>query len=140
MLRRLEVDADAMSNVATTKATKPWIGSAREAKTRQGMACPVGNGRRKRAKRLGAKMHLASRQQAMFDPDQSVGYAGVMPAAPHRALHQWARPTNHRERVNHPWSQRVSRLVRESLSFSKKRSNHLGASTLFICHGNLTRA
>src|SRR6266581_1962942 len=82
MLRRLEVDADAMSNVATTKATKPWIGSAREAKTRQGMACPVGNGRRKRAKRLGAKMHLAFRQQAMFDPDQSVGYAGVMPAAP----------------------------------------------------------
>ena len=35
--------------------------------------------------------------------------------------------------------QRVSRLVRETLSFSKKLANHIGAITYFICHYNLTR-
>jgi hypothetical protein len=36
--------------------------------------------------------------------------------------------------------QRVSRLVREALSFAKKLAKHIGAIKLFICHYNLTRA
>jgi insertion element IS1 protein InsB len=36
--------------------------------------------------------------------------------------------------------QRVSRLVREALSFSQKLANHIGAIALFICHYNLTKA
>jgi Transposase DDE domain len=36
--------------------------------------------------------------------------------------------------------QRVSRLAREALSFSKKLANHIGAIKLFICHYNLTKA
>jgi insertion element IS1 protein InsB len=36
--------------------------------------------------------------------------------------------------------QRVSRLVREALSFSKKLAHHIGAiNKMFICHYNLTR-
>jgi IS1 family transposase len=51
-----------------------------------------------------------------------------------------ARKTNHIERFNNTLRQRVSRLVREALSFSKKLANHVGAIKLFICHYNLTRA
>ena len=66
---------------------------------------------------------------------------GVRPAAQHRAISQVARTTNHIERCNNTLRQRVSRLVREALSFSKKlTSHHIGAITLFICHYNLTRA
>jgi insertion element IS1 protein InsB len=36
--------------------------------------------------------------------------------------------------------QRLSRLVRETLSFSKKLAYHIGAIKYFICHYNLTRA
>jgi hypothetical protein len=36
--------------------------------------------------------------------------------------------------------QRLSRLVRETLSFSKKLTHHIGAIKYFICHDNLTRA
>jgi insertion element IS1 protein InsB len=36
--------------------------------------------------------------------------------------------------------QRVSRLVRDTLSFSKKRANHIGAMKFFICHYNLEKA
>jgi insertion element IS1 protein InsB len=51
-----------------------------------------------------------------------------------------ARQTNHREQFNNTLRQRVSRLVREALSFSKKLANHGGAMKLFICHDHLTRA
>jgi len=51
-----------------------------------------------------------------------------------------ARKTNHIERFNNTLRQRVSRLVREALSFSKKLVNHIDAIKPFICHYNLTRA
>ena len=64
----------------------------------------------------------------------------VIPAAQHRAISKLARKTNHIERCNNTLRQRVSRLVRDALSFSKKLANHIGAMKLFICHYNLTRA
>jgi insertion element IS1 protein InsB len=36
--------------------------------------------------------------------------------------------------------QRVSRLVRSTLAFSKNVENHIGAIRYFICDNNLTRA
>jgi insertion element IS1 protein InsB len=67
-------------------------------------------------------------------------YAGVIPAAQHRAISKLARKTNHIERFNNTLRQRVSRLVREALSFSKKLAHHVGAIKLFICYYNLTKA
>jgi insertion element IS1 protein InsB len=34
----------------------------------------------------------------------------------------------------------MSRLVRDTLSFSKKLANHIGAIKFFICHDNLAKA
>jgi IS1 family transposase len=62
-----------------------------------------------------------------------------MPAQRHRAITQQARKTNHLERFNHTLRQRVSRLVRDTRSFSKKLANHIGAIKFFICHDNLAR-
>jgi insertion element IS1 protein InsB len=67
-------------------------------------------------------------------------YEKVMPAARHKAISTWARKTNHIERFNNTLRQRVSRLVRETLSFFKKLAHPIGAIKLFICHYNLTRA
>jgi len=64
----------------------------------------------------------------------------VIPAERHKAITKQARKTNHIERFNNTLRQRVSRLVRETLSFSKKLANHIGAIKYFICHYNLTRA
>ena len=33
----------------------------------------------------------------------------------------------------------MSRLVRETLSFSKKLAHHIGAIKYFVCHDNLMR-
>jgi insertion element IS1 protein InsB len=90
-----------------------------------------------------ASSHTLSRMQnarSSFYTAQYGEYEGVRAAAQHRAISQLARTTNHIERCNNTLRQRVSRLLREAWSFSKKLTNHIGAITLFICHYNLTRA
>jgi deferrochelatase/peroxidase EfeB len=47
--------------------------------------------------------------------------------------------SSHIERSNNTLRQRVSRLVRETLSFSEKLANHIGAIKYFICCYNLTK-
>jgi len=111
-----------------------------DARSRQVIAFHVGNRSRKSAKRLWAKISEAYRQHATFYTDQYVVYTGVIPSAQHKAISKLARKTNHIERFNNTLRQRVSRLVREALSCSKKLTNHIGAIKLFICHDNLTRA
>ncbi len=140
MIQRLEVEADEMASFVQKKANKQWISIAMDAKTRQVIAFHVGDRSRKSAKRLWAKIPEAYRQHATFYTDQYVVYAGVIPAAQHKAISKLARKTNHIERFNNTLRQRVSRLAREALSFSKKLTNHIGAIKLFICHYNLTRA
>jgi len=83
---------------------------------------------------------LVDREQATFHTDQYEAYQGVILAVQHKAITKKARQTNHLERFNNTLRQHVSRLVRHTLSFSKKLANHIGAIKYFICHDNLTRA
>jgi insertion element IS1 protein InsB len=119
MLQRLEVEADEMASFVQKKANKQWIWIAMDATSRQVIAFHVGDRSRKSAKRLWVKIPHAYRQHAMFYTDQYVVYTGVIPAAQHRAISKLARKTNHIERFNNTLRQRVSRLVREALSFSR---------------------
>jgi insertion element IS1 protein InsB len=140
MIRRFEVEADEMSSFVQKKANKQWIWLAMDARTRQLLAFHVGDRSRKSARKLWSKIPKAYRQQATFYTDQYVVYEGVIPAAQHRAINKKARKTHHIECFNNTLRQRVSRLVRSALSFSKKLANHIGAIQYFICHYNLTRA
>jgi insertion element IS1 protein InsB len=140
MIQRLEVEADEVASFVQKKANKQWIWIAMDATSRQVIAFHVGDRSRRSAKRLWAKIPEAYRQHATFYTDQYAVYEGVMPAAQHRAISKLARTTNHIERFNNTLRQRVSRLVREALSFSKKLAHHIGAMKLFIYHDNLTRA
>ena len=54
----------------------------------------------------------------------------------HKAVVKETGLTNHIERFNNTLRQRVSRLVRKTLSFSKKLENHIGAIIYFINHYN----
>jgi insertion element IS1 protein InsB len=113
---------------------------AMDAKTRQIMAFHVGDCSRDSAKQLWAKIPIEYREQAIFHPDHYAAYPGVMPPAQHKAITKHARKTNYIERFNNTLRQRVSRLVRETLAFSKTLANHIGAIRSFICHDNLTKA
>jgi insertion element IS1 protein InsB len=140
MLQRLEMEADEMSSFVKKKAYKQWIWIAMDAKTCQVVAFHVGDRSRRSAKRLWTKIPTAYRRHATFYTDQYVAYARVIPAVQHRAISKLARKTNHIERFNNTLRQRVSRLARDALSFSKKLVHHIGAIKLFICHYNLSRA
>jgi insertion element IS1 protein InsB len=111
-----------------------------DTKTRHVIALHVGDRSRQSAQQLRAKMPEAYRHHATFYTDQYVVYEGVIPAAQHKVISKLARKTTHIERFNHTLRQRVSRLMREALSFSKKLANHIGAIKLFLCHYNLTQA
>ena len=110
-----------------------------DARTRQVIAFHVGDRSRESARQLWAQIPWVYRAQATFHTDQYDAYSGVIPAERHKAITKHARKTNYIERFNNPLRQRVARLVRETLSFSKKLAHHIGAIKYFICHDNLTR-
>src|ERR671930_701969 len=139
LIQRLEVEADELASFVQKKANKQWVWIAMDAKSRQIIAFHVGDRSHTSAEQLWAKLPPSYRQHATFYTDQYVLYAKVIPAAQHKAISKLARKTNHTERFNNTLRQRVSRLVRDALSFSKKLANHIGAIKLFICHYNLTR-
>ena len=139
VMSRLEAEADEMWSFVQKKANKQWVWIAMDATTRQIIAFHVGDRSHESGKELWANIPSVYRAQAMFHTDQYAVYKGVIPAGQHRAITKKSRKTNHIERFNNTLRQRVSRLVREALSFSKKLANHIGAIKYFICHYNLTR-
>jgi insertion element IS1 protein InsB len=72
---------------------------------------------------LWEKIPTVYQERALFYTDQYEVYKGVIPSAQHRAISKLARRTNHVERFNCTLRQRVSRLVRATLSFSKNLAN-----------------
>jgi insertion element IS1 protein InsB len=121
------------------KANKQWLWLAMDTKTRQIIALHVGDRRRDSAKALWSEIPAVYQEHAIFHTDQYEVYNGVIPAERHKAITKHARKTNHIEHFNNTLRQRVARLVRETLSFSKKPANHIGAIKYCICHYNRTR-
>ncbi len=140
MIQRLEVEADEMASFVQKKSNKQWIWLAMDAKSRQIIGYYVGDRSRKSARKLWANIPKVYRQQATFYTDHYVVYKGVIPAAQHQPIGKVSRKTNHIERFNNTLRQRVSRLVRSALSFSKKLANHIGAIKYFVCNYNLLKA
>jgi insertion element IS1 protein InsB len=110
-----------------------------DATTRQVLACHVGDRSGQSAAALWEKIPAVYQERALFYTDHYAVYTGVIPAAQHRPITKLARKTNPVERFNCTLRQRVSRLVRATLSLSKKLSNHIGAIRYFICDYNLTK-
>lgn len=135
-LLRLEAEADEMWSFVGKKANRQWVWIAIDAESRQSLAFQVGDRSRKSAQKLWKRIPLIYRQQATFDTDDWEAYKGVIPASQHRVCAKGSGRTNIIERFNCTLRQRVSRLVRETLSFSKSLSNHIGAIKYFICHYN----
>src|SRR5262249_28293675 len=115
---------------------KQWIWLAMDATTRQIIAFHVGDRSRESAKALWSAIPEVYQEHAIFHTDQYEVYRGVIPAERHKAITKQARKTNHIERFNNTLRQRLARLVRATLSFSKKVENHIGAIKFFICHYN----
>ena len=139
ILHRLEAEVDELWSFVGKKANRQWVWIAMNAVTHQIIAFHVGDRSRQSAEALWGKLPTGYQEHATFYTDCYEVYKGVIPPAQHRAITKLARKTNHDERFNCTLRQRVSRLVRATLSFSKKLANHIGAIKYFICDDNLTK-
>src|SRR5512144_398377 len=140
LIQRLEVEADELLSFVKHKKNKQWLWLAMDVKTKQVIAFSVGDRSKRSARKLWKAIPDRYKQNTIFYTDQYEGYPGIIPATQHRAIAKHFRRTNHIERLNCTLRQRISRLVRATLSFSKKLANHIGAIHYFICHYNLTLA
>jgi insertion element IS1 protein InsB len=140
ILQRPEAELDEFWSFGGKKANRQWLWIAMDATTHQVLAFHVGDRSQASAQQLWANVPARYREQAVFYTDQYAVYKGVIPPTKHRAISKLARKTNQVERFNCTLRQRVSRLVRGTLSFSKNLTNHIGPIKYFICDGNLTKS
>ena len=107
---------------------KVYIWLAIDRTTREIIGGYLGDRSRESAKKLWKSLPGVDRQCAVAYTDFWESYKTVIPRKRHRAVGKETGQTNQVERLNNTCRQRISRLVRESLSFSKKMENHLEES------------
>jgi insertion element IS1 protein InsB len=131
---RLEAEADELWSFVGSKANKRWVWIAIDVETRQVLAFHIGDRSRRSARALWRKVPAPWRECARFATDDWEAYKGVIPEGQHGVYAKSDGKTNIIERFNGTLRQRVSRLLRTSLSFSKRLKNHIGAIKYFLCH------
>jgi IS1 family transposase/transposase-like protein len=129
---KLTIECDELWSFVFSKENKFYVWLAIDRKTREIVGCYIGDRSRASAKKLWASLPAVYRQCAIAYTDFWVSYEKVIPSKRHRAVGKETGQTNHVERLNNTFRQRISRLVRKSLSFSKNVENHIGAIWYFI--------
>lgn len=130
------MECDELWSFVGTCQEKVWVWLALDKKTREIVGFAVGKRDESGARALWESLPAVYRQCAVCYTDFWKAYQAVIPAQRHRAVGKNTGLTNHVERFNNTLRQRVSRLVRRTLSFSKSLTNHIGAILFFINHYN----
>ena len=118
------------------KGNKQWIWLALDIETREIVGVHIGDRSEQGARKLWDSLPNVYRHCAVAYTDFWRAYNLVFPAKRHKTVGKESGKTNYIERFNCTLRQRVSRLVRKTLSFSKKLENHIGAIWFFIHHYN----
>lgn len=133
----LLLEADELWSFVQKKENKRWIWLILERRTRQIIALHIGDRSQNSANALWAKVPLSVKSQALVLTDKWEAYGLAIPTAQHTACQKQSGQVSLIERFNCTLRQRVSRLVRLSLSFSKNDWFHEEAIKYFISHYNL---
>ncbi len=133
---RLTIECDEMWSFVGSKKHKQWIWLALDIQTKEIVGVYVGERSRNGAEGLWQSLPPLYRQCAVCYTDFWSAYNQIFPESRHQAVSKTSGKTNAIERFNCTLRQRVSRLVRKTLSFSKKLENHIGAIWYFIHHYN----
>jgi insertion element IS1 protein InsB len=133
---KLTMQLDEMWSFVGHKRVKQWIWLALDADTREVVGVHIGDRSRHSAQHLWQSLPGVYRQCAVAYTDYWEAYQSVLPRKRHRPVGKDTGKTAYIERFNNTVRQRVGRLVRRTLSFSKKLANHIGAIWSFIHHYN----
>ena len=125
-----------MWSLVNDKGNKQWIWLALDVITREIVGVYVGARSKQGARQLWNSFPGIYRQCAVAYTDSWEAYGCIFPQQRHHAVGKKTGQTSYIERFNCTMRQRVSRLVRKTLSFSKKLDNHIGAIWMFVHHYN----
>jgi insertion element IS1 protein InsB len=123
----LILECDELWSFVGSKAKKQWVWLAMDRSSREIVGVHVGSRDEIGAFKLWDSLPDCYTDAVCFT-DALPAYKAVIYGARHRV----GKGTQHIERFNGTLRQRVSRLVRSSLAFSKKLVNHVGAVWLFV--------
>ena len=137
---RLTIECDEMWSYVGHKGHKQWIWLAIDIDNKNIVGVYVGHRDKQGAQGLWDSLPPIYRQCAVAYTDFWDAYRAIFPSKRHRPVGKDTGKTNHIERFNCTMRQRISRLVRKTLSFSKKLENHIGAIWYFIHHYNASLA
>ena len=129
-------ELDELWSFVQAKAQPLWLWVALCRRTRQIVAWSLGDRSEQGAADLRAALPPGYRRCATRS-DLWRAYRAAFPARIHRCCAKKEGQTCHVERWFCTLRQRVSRLVRKALSFSKHAENHLDAIHLFVTTYNL---
>ncbi len=132
----LKVQMDELWSFVDDKGNKQWVWLALDVTTREIVGCYIGDRSKDSALGLWQSMPGVYRQCAVIYTDHWEAYKAVLPSNRHHAVDKETGLTSYIERFNNTLRQRVSRLVRKTLSFSKKLENHISAIWNFIHYYN----
>jgi insertion element IS1 protein InsB len=133
---KMTVQIDELWSFVSKKGNKLWVWIAIDVETREIIGLYVGDRSRDSAKKLWDTLPPVYRQCAVVYTDYWDAYVGVIPHNHHRMVGKESGKTSYIERLNCTLRQRISRLVRKSLSFSKFLENHIGALWNFVHYYN----
>ena len=133
------LECDELWSFVGKKSDPKWIWLAINRETREIVGMAIGTRTKATARKLWASLPAVYRQCALCYTDFWESYTAILPSKRHRAVGKESGQTNHIERFNNTLRQRCSRLVRKTLSFSKKLANHIGAIWYFIHDYNARR-
>lgn len=137
--KRLTVQMDELWSFVDDKGNQQWVWLALDAETREIVGVQIGARDTASARSLWNSMPAVYRQCAVIYTDHWNAYGAVLPSKRHQSVDKDSGFTSYIERFNCTLRQRVSRLVRKCLSFSKKLENHIAAIWNFVHHYNATR-
>ncbi len=133
------LEADQLWSFVARRENKRWIWLVLERRTRQLIALHIGDRSQNSARAVWAKIPLPIKARALVLTDCWDAYGLAIPSNQHVACQKQSGQVSLIECFNCTLRQRVSRLVRKSLSFSKSDWFHEEAIKYFIAHYNQER-
>ncbi len=134
----MTIQSDELWSFVDNKGNKQWVWLALDVDSKEIVGVYIGDRNEKAARKLWESLPPVYRQCAVTYTDFWSAYGAVFPSQRHQAVGKETGLTSYIERFNNTLRQRVSRLVRKTLSFSKSLENHVGAIWYFVHYYNLS--
>lgn len=132
----MTIECDEIWSYVGNKNNKYWIWLAIDVSDSTIVGAFIGDRSEAGARGLWNSLPQEYQKYALCYTDFWEAYALIFPQERHLAVGKESGKTNQIEGFNCKMRQRVARLARKTLSFSKKLANHIGAIWAFIHYHN----